>query len=85
MAFAAKLVKQRGHVTEAEVQAVKNAGYNDAQLVEIILHVALNTLTNCVNTALATDVDFPVVSPLGEYGGCAVAVSTFTPQLGPTP
>ncbi|HEX2875639.1 MAG TPA: carboxymuconolactone decarboxylase family protein [Polyangiaceae bacterium] len=69
VAFASKLVKQRGHVTEVDVQAVRNAGYNDAQLVEIILHVALNTLTNYVNSALATDVDFPVVSPLGEYGG----------------
>jgi hypothetical protein len=28
----------------------------------IILHVALNTLTNYVNKALATDIDFPVVS-----------------------
>jgi uncharacterized peroxidase-related enzyme len=64
LVFAAKLVKQRGHVSEADVLAVKNAGYNDAQLLEIILHVALNTLTNYVNTALATDVDFPVVTPL---------------------
>jgi YHS domain-containing protein len=29
-----------------------------------------------VNTALATEVDFPPVAPLGEYAGfCAVAVS----------
>lgn len=76
LAFATKLVKLRGHVGEADVQAVKQAGYSDAQLVEIVLHVALNTLTNYVNTALATDVDFPVVSPIGEYGGlCAVAVA----------
>jgi hypothetical protein len=33
------------------------------------LHVALNTLTNYVNTALATDLDFPEVSPLGEHAG----------------
>jgi len=32
----------------------------------IILHVALNTLTNYVNSALATEIDFPVVSPLAE-------------------
>lgn len=65
VAFASKLVKQRGHVSEADVQTVKSVGYDDAQLVEIILHVALNTLTNYVNTALATDIDFPQVSALG--------------------
>lgn len=64
LVFAAKLVKHRGHVSEADVSAVKNAGYNDAQLPEIILHVALDTLTNYLNTALATVVDFPVVTPL---------------------
>jgi len=32
-------------------------------VVEILLHVALNTLTNYVNSALATDLDFPVVAP----------------------
>lgn len=67
LSFASKLVKLRGHVSEADVQAVRAAGYSDAQLVEIILHVALNTLTNYVNTALATDVDFPVVSPIGKH------------------
>jgi uncharacterized peroxidase-related enzyme len=61
--FAQQLVRERGHVSETEVQAVKAAGYDDAQIVEIILHVALNTLTNYVNTALATDIDFPEVAP----------------------
>lgn len=41
-------VADRG-ISAAEVQAVKGAGYTDAQIVEIILHVALNTLTNYVN------------------------------------
>ena len=38
------------------------AGYSDAQVVEIIAHVALNTLTNYLNEALGTTVDFPAVS-----------------------
>jgi uncharacterized peroxidase-related enzyme len=64
--FAAKVVRERGHVTAADVGAVKAAGYDDAQIVEILFHVALNTLTNYVNTALATEVDFPKVTPFGE-------------------
>ena len=59
--FAAKLVKDRGHVSEADVKAVKDAGYDDAQVLEIILHVALNTFTNYVNSSLKTEIDFPVV------------------------
>jgi uncharacterized peroxidase-related enzyme len=60
--FARAVVHARGHVSAAEVQAVQAAGYDGAQVVEIILHVALNTLTNYVNTALATEIDFPVVT-----------------------
>ena len=37
----------------------------EEKIVEIILHVALNTLTNYVNSALGTEVDFPVVAPTG--------------------
>lgn len=60
--FATKVVRERGHVGSADVQAVKDAGYDDGQIVEILAHVALNTLTNYVNSALATEVDFPLVS-----------------------
>ncbi len=59
--FAVKLVNARGHVSEADVQAVKQAGYTDAQVIEIVLHVALNTLTNYVNEMAKTEIDFPVV------------------------
>jgi uncharacterized peroxidase-related enzyme len=60
--FAVRLVKARGHVTDADIKAVKDAGYNDAQLIEIVLHVALNTLTNYVNEVAKTEIDFPVVT-----------------------
>lgn len=74
--FATRLVRERGHVSEADVAAVKAAGWGDAEVVEIVAHVALNTLTNYVNSALATDIDFPVVEAKPAYDGlCAVAVS----------
>lgn len=60
--FAVKLVKARGHVTDAEVRAVNDAGYTEAQVIEIVLHVALNTLTNYVNEVAQTDIDFPAVA-----------------------
>jgi len=60
--FAAELTHKRGQVSDNAVQAVRQAGYSDAQIIEIIAHVALNTFTNYVNEALKTEIDFPVVS-----------------------
>jgi uncharacterized peroxidase-related enzyme len=62
--FAVKVAQQRGHVTDVDVRAVKDAGYDDAQLVEIVQHVALNTWTNYLNEVAGTQIDFPVVQAL---------------------
>jgi uncharacterized peroxidase-related enzyme len=61
--FAAKVAHERGHVDEADVNALKAAGYDDTQLIEIVLHVALNTWTNYINEVAKTDVDFPLITP----------------------
>jgi uncharacterized peroxidase-related enzyme len=60
--FAAKVTRERGHIGDEDFKAVKEAGYNDAQIIEIVLHVALNTWTNYINIVGKTDVDFPVVT-----------------------
>jgi uncharacterized peroxidase-related enzyme len=59
--FAVKVARERGHVSAADVQLVKDGGYSDGELLEIVGHVALNTLTNYVNEVFATEIDFPVV------------------------
>ena len=59
--FARTLTLSRGVVSEAELKAVREAGWGDSALLEIVLHVALNTLTNYVNKAFATDLDFSPV------------------------
>ncbi|NKC33870.1 carboxymuconolactone decarboxylase family protein [Roseomonas sp. BU-1] len=60
--FAQKVAVTRGAVANDDLRAVRMAGYSDAQLVEIVLHVVLNVLTNYVNEVFATDVDFPVIA-----------------------
>jgi uncharacterized peroxidase-related enzyme len=60
--FAVKVAKERGHVSDADVRAVKEAGYDDAQVIEIVQHVALNTWTNYINEVAKTEIDFPVVA-----------------------
>jgi len=59
--FAVRVVESRGQVSDADVAAVRLAGYSDAEVIEIVLHVALNTLTNYVNEVAGTPVDFPAV------------------------
>ncbi len=60
--FAKTVAETRGQVSAGDVAAVKTAGYSDAQVVEIVLVVALNFLTNLINNVAQTDIDFPVVS-----------------------
>jgi uncharacterized peroxidase-related enzyme len=61
VAFAAKVMKSQGSVGDADVQAVKAAGFTDAQIVEIVAVVAENVFTNFLNNIAKTDIDFPVV------------------------
>jgi uncharacterized peroxidase-related enzyme len=60
--FAAKVARERGHVGDDDVRAVKLAGYDDAQVIEIVLHVALNSWTNYINEVAKTEIDFPVIT-----------------------
>jgi uncharacterized peroxidase-related enzyme len=61
--FAAKVATARGHVSDDDLAAVRRAGYDDAQIIEIVQHVALNTWTNYINEVARTPIDFPVVTP----------------------
>ena len=60
--FAQRVAAERGRVLDADIAALRAAGFSDAETVEIVLHVALNVLTNYVNNVAHTDVDFPRVS-----------------------
>jgi uncharacterized peroxidase-related enzyme len=59
--FAAKVTQARGKVSDADLAAVRAAGFSDGQIVEIVTVVAENVLTNFVNIVADTDIDFPVV------------------------
>lgn len=60
--FAVSVVELNGRVDSASLEAVKAAGYSEAEILEIIGAVALNVLTNSVNNVAQTEVDFPAVS-----------------------
>ena len=59
--FSTKLVRNRAQVTQADVDAVCEAGFNDEEIAEILAHVALNLFTNYTNVAFGVELDFPKV------------------------
>jgi uncharacterized peroxidase-related enzyme len=60
--FAVRVVRDRGHVTDADLAALKAAGYGDGAAIEVVVNVALSMLTNFVNNVADTEIDFPVVA-----------------------
>jgi uncharacterized peroxidase-related enzyme len=59
--FAMALSEHKGQVTTAEILAVRNAGYSESDIVEIITHVGMNLLTNIIGKASQLEIDFPKV------------------------
>jgi uncharacterized peroxidase-related enzyme len=54
---------QRGVIADSDLQASRVAGLNDAEIIEVVQHVALNILTNYTNNVAQTIIDFPEVKP----------------------
>jgi len=63
--FARKVIETRGHVSDADVEAVRGAGFTEANVMEIIALVAMYSLTNFFNNVFDPEKDFPAVAPAG--------------------
>jgi alkylhydroperoxidase family enzyme len=59
--FVLLVVRHKGDLTDAEVQAVKTAGWSDEDITEVFGHTILNFLTNYFWKVARTDIDFPVL------------------------
>lgn len=59
--FALRVAEARGRVSDADLATVRLAGFDEAAILEIVAHVAVNVLTNYINNVAQTDIDFPVV------------------------
>ncbi|MBK8284336.1 MAG: peroxidase-related enzyme [Ahniella sp.] len=60
--FALELTERRGQVGPDSVQNLRQHGFSDEEIVEILAHVALNLFTNYTNIAFDVPVDFPGVA-----------------------
>src|ERR1700755_2674537 len=64
--FARKVIDTRGKDGDADLKAVRDAGYTDANVMEIIALVAQYSLTNFFNNVFDPEKDFPAVTPAGS-------------------
>jgi uncharacterized peroxidase-related enzyme len=67
--LARSVTLQRGVIADSDLQAARVAGLNDAEIIEVVQHVALNILTNYTNNIAQTVIDFPEVKP-GKLEAC---------------
>jgi len=61
--FAYKIAKSRGHIEDADVEAVRSAGFSDQQIIDIVAETAFSFITNLFNNTFKTDLDsaFPAM------------------------
>lgn len=71
--FASAVLDTRGKVSDDEVQAVRQAGFSDTEIVEIIASVVVGCFTNFLNNVADTSLDIPKAEPLqacSTHCGC---------------
>lgn len=66
LAFARRVAEQRGKISDTDFRAVKDAGFDETEIVEIVAVVAQTFLTNLINNVVATEVDFPATVTASE-------------------
>lgn len=57
--FARTVLEMRGVVEDADLALVRQAGFGDAEIAEVVAHVGLNVFTNYFNHVAGTVIDFP--------------------------
>jgi uncharacterized peroxidase-related enzyme len=61
VAFVQKVMRIGGKVADEDLQSMRDGGYNDAQIVEIVTASVYYLFTNLINNVFDTAVDFPKV------------------------
>jgi uncharacterized peroxidase-related enzyme len=71
LAFARKIVAERGRATDEDLATLRDAGFNDGAIAEIVANVAINLFTNYFNHVAETEIDFPEAKTLDPEPACA--------------
>ena len=61
LTFVRDVNERRGDVGDTDIQRLREAGFSDGDIAEVLANVALNVFTNYFNKAVDVEIDFPVV------------------------
>ncbi|MCA9173955.1 MAG: carboxymuconolactone decarboxylase family protein [Planctomycetales bacterium] len=64
LAFAHDVLENRGKVSDQQIGTVRSAGFDDAEIVEIVASVVLGCFTNFLNNVADTELDVPQAEPV---------------------
>src|SRR2546422_852857 len=78
--FTQAVVLQRGDVSDEDFQALRKAGFTDAQIIEIVANIALNIFSNYFSSVAKTEVDFPLLQPGTDVPRAGIAQSQTRPD-----
>jgi alkylhydroperoxidase family enzyme len=75
LSFANDVLESRGKVSDLQLTDVRDAGFDDAEIVEIVASVVLGCFTNFLNNVADTELDIPKAEPIEaetcSAGACA--------------
>lgn len=66
LVFAKEILDNRGAVPDAALEALRTAGYTEAEIIEIIAQVSLGVFTNYINIIASAEIDFPKLAPINN-------------------
>ncbi len=62
--FSEAVLESRGKVSDEQLAAVREAGFGDSEIVEIVASVVLGCFTNFLNNVADTELDIPKAEPV---------------------
>jgi uncharacterized peroxidase-related enzyme len=64
--FAKKVTETRGKVMDTDLKVVRDAGWTDAQIIEIIARAVQFLYANFLNNVFQTEIDFPAPETIAD-------------------
>ncbi len=64
LTFVRRVQETNGYVSDAELAAVRDAGFSDGEILDMIALLTLNLYTNLLNHVADTEIDFPAAPEL---------------------
>jgi len=62
LTFVARILTERGNIKDEDLIDIRNAGFSEAEIVEIIANTVMSIFTNYFNHIAKTKIDFPEVN-----------------------